>query len=229
VGVEAYEPRLSGGFIVSILFHGALVAAFVTLRPGSSPPAPPVFKVQLIAMPAPEAAPVTATPAAPAPVAKPTPPPAAPPITKKAAPKAAPTKKTPAPAPTTAAPPAAAPPPAAVGRGSDVTNLVTAGIEFPYPGYINNIANSILKDFAVIHTGGGALRAEVSFIIRRDGTVDPESIRLVKSSGVFSFNQDALAAVEAAANRRAFGPLPPSFREDILPVRFSFDPSTIRR
>jgi hypothetical protein len=215
VGVEAYEPRLSGGFIVSILFHGALVAAFVTLRPGSSPPAPPVFKVQLIAMPAP--------------VAKPTPPPAAPPITKKAAPKAAPTKKTPAPAPTTAAPPAAAPPPAAVGRGSDVTNLVTAGIEFPYPGYINNIANSILKDFAVIHTGGGALRAEVSFIIRRDGTVDPESIRLVKSSGVFSFNQDALAAVEAAANRRAFGPLPPSFREDILPVRFSFDPSTIRR
>jgi hypothetical protein len=46
---------------------------------------------------------------------------------------------------------------------------------------------------------------------------------------VYSFNQDALAAVEAAANRKAFGALPPSFNEDILPVRFSFDPATIRR
>ena len=67
------------------------------------------------------------------------------------------------------------------------------------------------------------------FTIRRDGSVAPESIRLVSPSAVYSFNQDAIAAVEAAANRNAFGPLPPGFREDILPVRFTFDPVTIRR
>jgi protein TonB len=230
VSVEAHEPRLSGGVVVSVLLHGALVAAFIAMRPGATPPAPPMFKVQLIAMPAAEPAPPAAAPAPPA-ATKPAPAPEIkkPPIKKPAQPIVKPKPVA------TKAPPvpekAATPPPttAAVGRGNDVANLVTAGIEFPYPGYINNIANSIIKEFNAIHTGGGALRAEVSFTIRRDGSVAPESIRLVSSSGVYSFNQDALAAIEAAANRKAFGPLPPSFNEDILPVRFSFDPATIRR
>jgi len=236
VNVEAREPKLSGGLFVSVLLHGALVAAFIALRPGAQPPSPPVFRVNLVAMPAAEPAPVTAAPAPPA-VTKPPPTPAPAPEVKKPAPKRAqPVPKTKPPVATKApeTPPKTAtqttpPPTQAVGRGNDVTNLVTAGIEFPYPGYINNIANSIIREFNAIHTGGGALRAEVSFTIRRDGSVSPESIRLVTSSGVYSFNQDALAAVEAAANRRAFGPLPPSFNEDILPVRFSFDPATIRR
>jgi len=228
VNVDAHEPRLSGGVIVSVLLHGALVAAFIAMRPGAAPPSPPMFKVQLIAMPAAEPAPATAAPAPPE-AAKPAPapeikkPPAKKPTQPVAKPKAVATKAPPVPEKT--APP---PPTAAVGRGTDVTNLVTAGIEFPYPGYINNIANSIIKEFNAIHTGGGALRAEVSFTIRRDGSVDPESIRMVTSSKVYTFDQDALAAVEAAANSKAFGPLPGGFQEDILPVQFRFEPAGIR-
>ena len=227
MNAQAREPRLTSGFVLSVMLHGGLVAAFITLRPGAAPPSAPVFKVQLIAAPAAEPSVVTApTPAAPP---KPTP------EVKKVPPKTVtppkPRAKTPVAAPTPAPQTTPTPPPPSVatGRGSDVANLVTAGIDFPYPAYINRIANEIIREFNSINTNKGALRATVSFTIRRDGSVSPESIHLVTTSGVYSFNQDALAAVEAAANRNAFGPLPPGFREDILPVRFTFDPVTIRR
>jgi TonB family protein len=77
-------------------------------------------------------------------------------------------------------------------------------------------------------TFNGALKSEVQFVIRRDGSVDPASIRLVTSSGNYSFDQRALAAVEAAANAKKFGALPGPFREDILPVTFWFSPQIIR-
>jgi len=69
------------------------------------------------------------------------------------------------------------------------------------------------------------LTADVAFMIRRDGTVDPNTIRLVKGSGNYAFDQQALGAVEAAGNARRFGPLPAGFREDILPVVFRFTPA----
>jgi hypothetical protein len=50
----------------------------------------------------------------------------------------------------------------------------------------------------------------------------------VTRSGNYSFDQRAYGAVEAAANAKAFGALPPGFREDILPVRFRFTPSIMR-
>jgi hypothetical protein len=34
--------------------------------------------------------------------------------------------------------------------------------------------------------------------------------------------------VEAAASASKFGPLPTGFRDDVLPVYFSFDPALIR-
>ena len=71
---------------------------------------------------------------------------------------------------------------------------------------------------------GGALRAEVAFLIRRDGSIS--GLKLVTRSGNFSFDQDAMGAVEAAA--RALGPLPQGFTDDVLPVIFSFDPQLIR-
>jgi TonB family protein len=223
------------GVVLSVLLHGGLVAAFILNRPAPPPPSPPIFRVQLVA--APLAAPAAGIPQpTPAPVAAP-PKPTAPPIPKKAPEsKPVPTKKksTAAPAPTSTPPSTAKPAPAppagstAGGRGSDAANLVTPGIEFPYPGYINNIANALIRQFNAIHSGRGALRAMVRFTIRRDGSVAPESIRMVTSSGVFTFDQDALAAVEAAANANAFGPLPAGFREDILPVQFRFEPAILR-
>lgn len=233
--IEAREPRLSAGFVLSVLLHGGLAAAFVLTRPGPPPPSPPIFRVNLVAAPIAPPSAGAPQPVAAAPPVKPV----APPVPKKASEskllptkkKAAPVRAT-APSPVTEAPKKADPAPAASsttgGRGTDAANLVTPGIEFPYPYYITNIANVLIRHFNAIHTGRGALSAMVRFTIRRDGSVDPESIRMVTSSKVYTFDQDALAAVEAAANAKAFGPLPSGFQEDILPVQFRFEPAVIR-
>jgi protein TonB len=237
--VETREPRLSVGFMVSVLLHGALVAAFVLSRPGQAPPAPPMFRVQLVAAPlAPAPTPGIAQPIPAAAPVKPVPPPVTRksaeskpiPPKKKAPPVAAAKSSSTTPPSAAKADPAPAPPAASStgGRGSDAANLVTPGIEFPYPYYINNIANALIRQFNAIYSGRGALTAMVRFTIRRDGSVDPESIRMVTYSRVFIFDQAALAAVEAAANAKAFGPLPAGFHEDILPVQFRFEPAILR-
>ena len=51
--------------------------------------------------------------------------------------------------------------------------------------------------------GNAALRAEVSFLILRDGTV--REIRLDPASGSFSFDLAAQGAIEAAGTATAFG------------------------
>ena len=108
------------------------------------------------------------------------------------------------------------------GRGADVANVKADGIAFPYPVYLTNIVRQIALQFKP--SARGALTAEVAFMIRRDGTV--AGVRLTKRSSVYSFDLDALAAIELAS--RAFGPLPQGFTDDVLPVIFSFDPRLIR-
>jgi outer membrane biosynthesis protein TonB len=230
----------------SVVLHGAAIAALFIVRPAAPGPSAPTFKVQLIAAPAGVRA---------AGVVQPTPPvapnvaPTAPiPTTtkttvapKKVAPNA---KSKPAPAPKLATPAAApvnkaanpadqqkkaGPVPTAGGgatggNGADVANVSTNGIEFPYQPYINNIASQIIRRFQ----SSARLNASVRFVIRRDGSVDPDGIRLVESSGNYLFDQTAIGAVEAAAKANAFQPLPASFGEDILPVTFKFTPSLIR-
>jgi len=155
--------------------------------------------------------------------------------------KAPPTKAKPVRAPKVATPNAGAPAKAATaakstkpeptsragggptgGRGADVANVRTEGIEFPYPVYLQNVVRQIGLQFRP--AGGSALRAEVAFLIRRDGSIS--GLKLVTRSGNFSFDQDAMGAVEAAS--RSFGPLPQGFTDDVLPVIFSFDPQLIR-
>lgn len=233
---EVRDPRLAGGLALSVLLHGGLVVAFFVLRSPPPPPTPPVFRVQLFAAPAGERAIGVVQPTQPEAAVPETPPPstkAAPTVTTpNAKTRTVPKKATPVPAPaakatkTQAASKAGGGPEG--GKGADVANVDTPGIEFPYPAYVNNIARQIILQFERGRSTRAALHAEVQFLIRRDGTVPLESIRLVTSSGVYSFNQDALAAVEAAANARSFGALPPGFREDVLPVLFRFDPSVIR-
>jgi len=233
------ESRFSTGFVASVLLHGLLIAAFLSLRGGPPPPSPPIYKVELIAAPAGERAiGVVAdkpqpTPPAPTPVAPVTKTPV--PRVKVPAPPTAKVKPTKAPVAATPTPPtkAATPPVAAPvagggpvgGKGADVANVNTSGIDFPYPFYTQNITRQLILAFGSSRI---ALTAEVRFIIKRDGSVDPESIHMVTPSNSYAFNQQALGAVESVARAKLFGPLPPGFQEDILPVTFRFSPSLSR-
>lgn len=232
----APAPRLRGGAIASVLLHGGLIAAFFVLHAAPPPVALPTYRVRLIAGPAATPAAVVAPPAAkPAPVDKPAAAPPTPPTKKVVAKKAvkptptppiasqtAPPKATPATSPTTA--------PATSlsetgGKGQDVQNVNTPGVDFPYPYYTARIVNEILKRFAQQRI---ALTAEVRFVIHRDGSVDPASIRLVTSSGNYAFDTQAMGAVESAANAKAFGGLPNGYSDDILPITFRFSPSLVK-
>jgi protein TonB len=108
------------------------------------------------------------------------------------------------------------------GKGTDVANIRTEGIDFPYPGYLENIVRQIALRFRPPR--GSPLKAEVMFLIRRDGSIS--GFRFMQRSGSFTFDLEAQGAVESAAS--AFGPLPSGFRDDVLPVMFSFDPRLIR-
>jgi periplasmic protein TonB len=224
------KPMLAGPLTGSLILHAVLIALFFLLRPTAPPPSAPVYRVDLVAAPAGERAAGVVKPA------EPTPPQAAPPVRPKPTPHEMP------------APPTAKPPKKAVtseatptlptetkpdtkpattagggetgGRGTDVVTVNTGGIDFPYPGYLENIVRQIALRFQT--SSRGALHAEVFFIINRDGSV--RGINIVQRSGAYSFDVDAQGAVEAAANARAFGPLPAGYTEESLPVTFKFDP-----
>ncbi|HEX9310585.1 MAG TPA: TonB C-terminal domain-containing protein, partial [Gemmatimonadaceae bacterium] len=70
------------------------------------------------------------------------------------------------------------------------------------------------------------LKAEVRFLIHRDGSVS--DLTFIRRSGNFSFDLEAQGAVEAASSTRGFGPLPAGFPDDVLPVVFSFDPEFLK-
>ena len=243
------EPSLRAPLVWSALLHLLLVAGLLVGRARDRDALPPTYRVTLIAAPAGprQVGVVRETPPAPEPTpSAPTPTPPAPTPRAAATPepermKAPPTKARPVRTPartatpnaagasTKTAPARAAPAPVAGGgpaggRGADVANVRTGGIEFPYPVYLQNVVRQIALQFKPPPTS--ALRAEVSFLIRRDGSIS--GLRLVTRSGSFSFDQDAMGAVEAAARSNAFGPLPEGFTDDVLPVIFSFDPRLIR-
>lgn len=230
------NAHLKGPMGVSLALHLTL-AAFIILgfRKGDVPPLPPVYKVNIVAAPAGPRAigevqpePAETTPVTP-PAAPPPPPPM--PATKSAVPttKAAPQPQQKKATPNEAVPKAA--PKAAPragggpigGRGTDVATVQTEGIDFPFPGYLNNIVRQIALRFNPNNTNSN-LRAEVRFVIRRDGSVI--GIGFITRSGNYAFDLEAQGAVEAAATQ--FGALPDGFNDDALPVVFSFDPRIIR-
>jgi periplasmic protein TonB len=215
----------------SLVLHAGIVAAFLTIRPARPMATPDFYTVDLVAAapsPAPSAGAVA--PVAPVPeVEKPVPPR---PKTDEVAP--VPTKATPRRADRRATPnvsdtkvPRNTPSQTAGGgqtggTGTDVANIKIDGIQFPFPGYLDNIVRQIALRFRP--RPSGALKAEVMFLIRRDGTVD--GFRFIQRSGSFTFDLEAQGAVESAA--KSFGPLPAAFKDDVLPVMFSFDPRLIR-
>ena len=239
---------LRGAIAASLVLHVLAVALFFVVRGAPPVPMPPTYRVNLVAappgprqigevQPTPkvETPPAAAKPAAekPAPVARETPDASrmkalntktAPKKTPKVATPNAATAKAPAkPATKGAAAPAAGGGPTG-GRGADVANVTVDGINFPYPGYLENVVRQIALRFDP--GGSRALTAVVAFLIRRDGSVT--GLRLTKRSGVYSFDTEAMGAVDAAATAHAFGPLPQGFSDDVLPVIFSFDPRLIR-
>ncbi|MEO8029360.1 MAG: TonB C-terminal domain-containing protein [Gemmatimonadota bacterium] len=226
----------AAGLLGTLLIHGGgvffLIAAVKPLEIG-----PPVYAVDLVAAPAPapnqkpapevvqrESAPAP-TPTAPAPDTK-TAPVAAKPKPKSppvAPPKPAPATTTPVqkePPPRTSAP--ATPAPGETpSTGSDAVTVKTPGLDFPYPEYLRNLVSQVYKRWDR-PSGNISLKAEVSFMILRDGTV--KNIRFVTPSGSFSFDLGAQGAVEAAGNAGSFGALPDGYPADVLPVSFFFTP-----
>lgn len=219
----------------SAVLHVVAVAVFLLMRGPAPTPTPQTYRVNLVAAPpgprqigVVQATPPTpvATPPAPAPLSRATPEPERMKAPSRVPPLRAPKTATPNAAPARPAAPVRSAPAAGGGpvggRGADVANVKVDGIDFPYPVYLQNVVRQIALQFKP--SARGALQAEVAFMIRRDGTI--AGLRLTRRSSVYSFDQDALAAVELAG--RAFGPLPQGFSDDVLPVIFSFDPRLIR-
>jgi protein TonB len=234
---------------LSAILH-AIVATFLfsTLSERKPVALPPMYRVEIVAAPPGERAigevrsgeatprPSVTQPAAaqstvkemPLPSAKPAPktPARATPTKGKVAPSpkvSAPTEAKVKPQPKTEAPKAGGGPTG--GKGTDVATVRSEGIEFPFPGYLNNIVRQIAIRFKP-RNPAARLKAEVRFLIHRDGSVS--DINFLRKSGNFSFDLEAQGAIDAASSAHAFGPLPAGFADDVLPVVFSFDPEFLK-
>jgi len=217
------RPGLAAGFAGTALIHALLVTFGILALTRKGGLQPTVYAVELVAAPAATAAP--APPAAVQPPPAPAPPVVAPkpkpasktaPVPTKPPAKVDPKVEPVTPKPTTAA----AAPGATPGTGTDVDNVRVAGEAFPYPEYLRNIMNQILRRWA--RPRGTSLTAEVAFTIGRDGSV--QGIQVVRSSRSYSFDLEAQGAIEQAGTDKAFGPLPTGWNSDILKVAFLFTP-----
>jgi outer membrane biosynthesis protein TonB len=227
-GPDRKDPRsnLAGG-IGTLVVHGA-AALFLVSQVRTTTATPPVYAVNLVAAPAPterkriarEAIP-TPPQEKPAPVKpSPKPPPKAPPKPEPKPPAPAePDREAPAPTAAEAAPAEGETP----STGTDAVTIKTPGLEFPYPEYLRNIVNQVYQRWDRDDARQNSF-AEISFLIRRDGSV--HDIRFVTNSGSFAFDISAQGAIEAAGNTFAFGPLPDGWEADVLPVSFYFKPAT---
>jgi periplasmic protein TonB len=241
--------RLVAPFTLSAILHAAVATLlFNTMKERKQVALPPMYRVEIVAAPPgeraigevktaqPKAAASVTQPSAtqstvkemPLPTAKPAPktPARATPTQGKVAQSqkvAPPTEAKVTPQPKTAAPKAGGGPTG--GKGTDVATVRSDGIEFPFPGYLTNIVRQIALNFKP-RNPAARLKAEVRFLIHRDGSVS--DITFIRKSGNFSFDLEAQGAVEAASSVRGFGPLPDGFPDDVLPVVFSFDPEFLK-
>ncbi|MCR4341933.1 MAG: TonB C-terminal domain-containing protein [Gemmatimonadaceae bacterium] len=227
------EARLTGPILASAVVHAAALTMLFVVRDREPAIAlPPIYRVNIVAAPAGPRAigEVTTAPPTPAQTAPPRTA-AEQPVQQMPSPNRAavpaPRRTTPAPAQATQprAPAARAGGGPTGGRGTDVATVQTEGIEFPFPGYLNNIVRQIALRFQPPDPDA-RLKAEVMFLIHRNGSVT--NVRFISRSGSYSFDLEAQGAIEAAAAARAFGPLPQGFSDDVLPVVFSFDPQVLR-
>ena len=222
------RPGVAIGLAGTTFMHGGLIGVVLAASAASASPRPmpPAYAVELVAAPRPDPQ-IRRAP----PEALPTPPeekpaPLKPPPKAKPVPKPPEPKTPPRPEPETREPPAKTRAPVeplpgeTPSTGTDVANVKTPGLEFPYPEYLRNLVSQIYRRWD--RSGQQGRRAEFTFLILRDGTV--REIKTLRSSGNFAFDLDAQGAIEAAANARAFGPLPDGYPSDVLPITFYFAP-----
>jgi outer membrane biosynthesis protein TonB len=217
-------------FTGTLLIHAAAGAFLLRFPSDPLRAAPPVYRVNLVAAPRPEPAarrapevverpPAASTPAVPV---APRPAPRAPRPAPTTPPTTTPTQREPSPRATPQAEPL---PGVTPSTGSDPATVEVEGLEFPYPEYLRNIVAQVYRRWE--RPGGNvALKAEVFFLVHRDGSVS--NLRFVSRSGSFAFDLEAQGAIEAAAGAGAFGSLPQGFADDVLPVSFFFDPQKVR-
>ncbi len=209
------------GVAGTLAAHGALALLFVVAAQRASPPSALVYAVELIAAPLPEDSPARApneappvaedddvAPEAPRPTPPPTPAPPQPaPRTERQLPTRTPVTPLPGETPSS---------------GQDVANVKIAGFESRYSDYIRNIVTQIRTRWQR-PMGNAPLRAEIAFVILKDGSV--RDIEFVQRSGNYAFDLGARGAIESAGEARAFGPLPSTFDGEALPISFYFTPS----
>jgi periplasmic protein TonB len=219
-------PGTSVGMVGTVLVHAAF-AGFLFSQVKASTAGPQVYKVDLVAAPAPTERKRVATEATPRPpVEKPAPvkPKPTPPPKKPAPPQPKPPPTT---TPSEPTPPTQAPVKPIEGEtpstGTDVATVKTPGLDFPYPEYLRNIVSEVYQRWDRQDARQNSF-AEVSFLILRDGSI--RDVRFVTRSGSFAFDLSAQGAIEAAGNAGAFGPLPDGWDSDVLPVSFYFKPVT---
>ena len=241
---RAADERLRlPGFAGSAALHALAIATFLVAGAGRPrPPLPPFYRVSLVAPPGVPAAAASAPAPAPPksePVssrARPQPPSPKPrasrepavPLAKGAPPKAQPAPTapmTPAPAKAAAAPTQPVGVPGGTPGGADVATIKTEGVEFPFPGYLQNLVSQVYRRWRPAPSNA-ALEAEVFFLVHRDGSVT--GLQFIKRSGSFAFDLEAQGAIEAAARAAAFGTLPAGYGPDVLPVSFYFNPRSVR-
>lgn len=214
------------GMVGSAVVHLALLAGLLLVARGASAPPPLVYEVNLVAAPAPGPTPRRAAEAAlparrdeeVAPPEKPRPKPKPaeqPPKPKSDAPERPDPQLqtrsdvTPLPGETPS-------------TGTDQLTFRQEGLRFPYPDYLKNIVTQVRKRWVNPAGKGLRLRTEVAFTIQRDGTVTDISVS--RRSGNFTFDTEAIGAVERAGKDGAFGPLPDGFNGLSLPIAFAFTP-----
>jgi outer membrane biosynthesis protein TonB len=212
----------------SALIH-AMAGVALVVGPAHPRAAPPVYKVQLVAAPAPTDEVRKAPDAVPRPAAEPPAPvPRPKPVPKSAASRAVPpdapsaVRREAAPRTTSRTTPLPGEQPS---TGNDIATISTEGVDFPFPEYLQNIMTQILQRWQhPLH--GSPLDAEVSFFIHRDGSIT--DLQFVKRSGDFGYDLEAQGAVEEAGRFKVFGSLPPGWTSDVLFVRFYFRPVSAR-
>jgi hypothetical protein len=119
--------------------------------------------------------------------------------------------------------PSSGPSPSPTSPGGDNLAIRTQGITCPSDEYCANIARQVQRYFRR-PPAARTDRGDVCFRIARNGSVT--EIEVQRLSGGFEFRLALTEAVEQAALRNEFGPLPRAFSSDILPVCVAFTPQS---
>lgn len=231
----ALDPGAATGVILSILFHGGLVAVAVyAATHATTSRSTPMVQIQFASMPAmtPATTPKTVERKPVPKIEEPKPkieepkpvvekPPAPKPPERNTVPLSPFGKSTkkgseapvvpPAPAP--AAPAAPAPDAVPIG-GSGVTGL--EGGDFPYSLYVQGMQRKIGGNWFRPQIAGGAA-VIIYFRIQRDGTISEAKVET--SSGNGTFDRAALSAVRSAS---PLNPLPFAYSGSFLGVHLTF-------